>query len=218
MVTATRASLPRSAAVWVAATTGGAGVTAVALPALPATLGASTGARPDQALVGLCAGVAVLAAGWLWLVTTVVVVAALRGRVGEIRGVPAPVRRVLLAGCGVAVLGGLALPAGATPGAPHEDRVAPAPTLAGLPYPDRAVSSASHDPSRPGHPGRTVVVRPGDCLWSIAARDLGPTATDAEVARRTDAIHRLNRAVIGPDPDLIQPAQRLRLPGPPVRR
>ena len=54
-----------------------------------------------------------------------------------------------------------------------------------------------------------VVVRRGDTLWGIAARHLGAGATTAEVARAWPEWHRANRAVIGADPDLLLPGQRL---------
>jgi nucleoid-associated protein YgaU len=54
-----------------------------------------------------------------------------------------------------------------------------------------------------------VVVRPGDCLWDIAAAHLGPGATAAEIARAWPRWYAANRAVIGPDPNLIHPGQRL---------
>lgn len=54
-----------------------------------------------------------------------------------------------------------------------------------------------------------VVVRRGDTLWEIAARHLGAGATPAEVARAWPEWHRANRAVIGADPDLLLPGQRL---------
>ena len=54
-----------------------------------------------------------------------------------------------------------------------------------------------------------VVVRRGDTLWEIAARHLGADATPAEVARAWPEWHRANRTVIGADPDLLLPGQRL---------
>lgn len=54
-----------------------------------------------------------------------------------------------------------------------------------------------------------VVVHRGDTLWAIAARDLGPHATDAEVAARWPRWYAANRQVIGPDPDRILPGQVL---------
>lgn len=54
-----------------------------------------------------------------------------------------------------------------------------------------------------------VPVRPGDCLWDIAAAHLGPGATDVQIARAWPRWYAANRAVIGPDPNLIHPGQRL---------
>lgn len=51
-------------------------------------------------------------------------------------------------------------------------------------------------------PAATVVVRPGDTLWALAA---------GHAWRR---LHAANRGVIGPDPDLIHPGTRLVLPAP----
>jgi hypothetical protein len=54
-----------------------------------------------------------------------------------------------------------------------------------------------------------VVVRRGDTLWSIARRHLGRAAGDAAVDREWRRWYAANRAVIGADPDLILPGQRL---------
>jgi nucleoid-associated protein YgaU len=56
-------------------------------------------------------------------------------------------------------------------------------------------------------------VRAGDSLWSLAAGDLPADSSDALVATRWRAIYAANRSVIGPDPDVIVPGQRLVLPG-----
>jgi hypothetical protein len=59
----------------------------------------------------------------------------------------------------------------------------------------------------------TVVVRPGDSLWAIARRLLGPRASNAAVERKLIAIWNLNARRIGTgDPNLIFPSTRLRLP------
>lgn len=63
--------------------------------------------------------------------------------------------------------------------------------------------------SRGRAPDRAVVVRRGDTLWDIAARHLGPTATAEETAREWPRWYEANREVIGPEPDLILPGQRL---------
>ena len=52
----------------------------------------------------------------------------------------------------------------------------------------------------------------GDTLWSIAARHLGPDASDAEIARAWPAWFEANRGVVGDDPDLLRPGQVLRAP------
>lgn len=57
-----------------------------------------------------------------------------------------------------------------------------------------------------------VVVRRGDTLWDLAARHLGRDAGAAEIAREWPRWHAANRDLIGPDPDLIRPGQRLRPP------
>ncbi len=59
---------------------------------------------------------------------------------------------------------------------------------------------------------RGVVVHRGDTLWAIAARDLGPDATDAEVAAHWPRWFAANREVVGSDPDRILPGQVLSRP------
>jgi nucleoid-associated protein YgaU len=55
-------------------------------------------------------------------------------------------------------------------------------------------------------------VRPGDCLWRIAARALPRGAPDARIAREWPRWWAANRSVIGPDPDVIRPGERLTAP------
>ncbi|WP_182524005.1 LysM peptidoglycan-binding domain-containing protein [Nocardioides dongkuii] len=201
-------SLTRCLAVWLAAT---AGAVLAGLVLAPDAVLLAGGPGPDleQALVRLSAAVALGCAAWGWLATTAVAVQAARGRAaGRVPGVPAWLRRAVLLGCGVALAGGVTTPALADPG-----------SLAGLPLPDRATGSV-HAPSASGPSGPTaapaaVVVRPGDTLWDLAAADLGHRVSPAEVDRHWRRLHRLNRSVVGPDPDLIRPGQQLRLPAPP---
>jgi nucleoid-associated protein YgaU len=56
------------------------------------------------------------------------------------------------------------------------------------------------------------VVRRGDSLWRITADELGPRATDAEIAERWPEWYGANRRLIGSDPDLIHPGQVLHTP------
>lgn len=190
------APLHRCLAVGVLATS----AAAVALAWLvPVALTAATGF--DQALVRLCAGVGAVATAWLWLVSLLVLVEARHQR-WRAPGVPVAVRRALLAACGAVVVAGLAAPAGAA-GRQHEPQTAlsvVSAAIAGLPLPDRPHGPAHARPARD-----VVTVEAGDSLWSIAAERLG-------AGDRWPEIYALNRAAVGPDPDVIRPAQRLRLP------
>jgi len=49
-------------------------------------------------------------------------------------------------------------------------------------------------------------------LWDIAARRLPPGSPEAAVAASVARIHALNRHLIGADPDLLRPGQRLVVP------
>lgn len=57
-----------------------------------------------------------------------------------------------------------------------------------------------------------VVVVSGDCLWTIAARAIGPDATNAEIAVAWPRWYARNRTTIGADPDLLIPGMVLRPP------
>ncbi len=59
--------------------------------------------------------------------------------------------------------------------------------------------------------GKDYVVRSGDTLWEIAARALS-TEDERRIARYWPSIHRVNRNIIGVDPSVIHPGQRLVLP------
>jgi hypothetical protein len=66
----------------------------------------------------------------------------------------------------------------------------------------------------PVAPTRTIVVRSGDTLWSIAERSLPQPHTQADVARSWPRWFAANRAVIGADPGLIRPREQLAVPPP----
>jgi len=53
--------------------------------------------------------------------------------------------------------------------------------------------------------GKSYTVVAGDCLWTIAQKQLNDH-------KRWPEIYNLNKAIIGPDPDLIIPGQKLELP------
>jgi nucleoid-associated protein YgaU len=91
-----------------------------------------------------------------------------------------------------------------------------APDRSGAPAPlDRAGPEVT--PDWPGTAAGDHVVLRGDCLWDIAAawlygRPAGTSVSDADVQRAVQAWWQTNRAVIGPDPDLLLPGQVLRPP------
>jgi nucleoid-associated protein YgaU len=152
-------------------------------------------AGPDRALVRLSVAMLAAAAAWAWLQGMAGVADAWRGAPSSGSG---GLRRLALAACGVALAGALSAPSYATTDRPRPD------PLSGLPLPERA-----QGPAQPAD--RSVLVRPGDSLWALAESDLDLPATDREVSDRWHAIYRRNRGVIGPDPDLIQPGQVLKI-------
>lgn len=190
----------RCLAVWLMATAVAAAVVATVRSDAVALAG-GPGADLEAALLRVGSAVLVGCAGWAWLATTVVVLDAARGRTGAVRGVPRAWRRAVLLACGTALAAGVAAaPATADPG------------LGGLPLPDRADGAAS---AHVVAGAADVRVRPGDSLWALAADRLGPDASATEVDHAWRRLYRLNRSVVGPDPDLIHPGQQLRLPSPP---
>lgn len=88
-------------------------------------------------------------------------------------------------------------PAGTAPGAPLVDTSPPA--AAATAEPTELPSAAAPT---------TVVVAPGDSLWSITA-DLLPGAGDAAIAAAWPRLYAANSGVVGADPDLIHPGQVL---------
>jgi nucleoid-associated protein YgaU len=186
-----------------------------------ARTGAVAGQPFDDVLVSACEVALVVCTVWLWLSTVAVTAGAANGDDPAPRGVPRVWRRLVLAACGVALAGGLAAPAHAGDGRGVS-------LVDGLPLPDRATTTAqvsrlfaraeSHPaPARRGSAHSApqpelVLVRPGDTLWDLARAELPPGAGNTAIATRVRQIHRANRAVIGADPDLIRPHQRLRMP------
>lgn len=61
-------------------------------------------------------------------------------------------------------------------------------------------------------PAGAIEVRTGDTLWALAARTLGPDATDAQIAAEWPRWYAANASTIGPDPDVLQPGQVLVVP------
>lgn len=183
---------------------------------LPAVVPTGPGFVP--VLVAGCAAAGSLGTAWLWVLSLLVLHDVLRGRTVR-DGVPRAVRRVVLAACGLSLASSLAAPAYADPGGPD--------VLAGLPLPDRTTTTtqwigslarerhqAPPAPAVGDRPaaGAEVRVAPGDTLWQLAADELGAGAGPEAVERRWREIYAANRDVVGADPDLIRPGQRLSLP------
>jgi hypothetical protein len=207
-----RGSRWRCLLVWVSGSTTLGTVVLPVLPHAARVLTPSLATEPlDLALVDVSAGVVLACALWAWLALCATIAEAWCGVQSARRGpwrLPTGVRRLVLAACGVALVSGVATPAHADAGRPHRHPHGVA-MLSGLPLPDRAVAPPQH---RTSPPIRTVTVRPGDTLWSIARRELPATAPAPAVVARWHAIYQANRPLIGPDPDLIEPGQHLRIP------
>jgi LysM repeat protein len=178
----------------------------------------------DYVALTVVAVLAWLTLGWLLACAAFVVAAALPGRLGACAEaasrvlLPGAARQLIAVALGVTVSAGVsATAAAAAPGGRPAEPASVAtidldwpaevasPNLAGKP-------AAPASPPPDAAPPSQVVVRPGDSLWRIAARDLGPTATDDQISEAWPRWWTANRAVIGADPELIQPGQRLTPP------
>ena len=177
------------------------------LPDRPSDPGAWLGwlaANPPDDTVATCAAIAgCVLVGWLVVATVLAALAETPGVVGRsarrlaLRLTPPVLRQLLML-----TLGGTMSTAGLTPAAASTPWPA-------LDWPDASPPPVTAPALRPPGPDRPVVVAPGDCLWRIAARDLGPAATAGAVSAAWPRWYAANRAVIGPDPDLLQPGMRL---------
>jgi hypothetical protein len=192
-------------------------------------------AAPLLALVSSCAWLLLACLGWMGFGMLVTVHDVLRDRRGTRARLLAPafVRRVVVVCVGVGLSGSVAGVASAQTSAVSEPAAGSAERLEGLVVPDRVedgavtaprTRSSTPGPARPGlltpepgperRPGTggTVVVRPGDSLWTLAASrlsgDAGPAAVDSAWRR----LYIANRPPLGADPDLIHPGDVLRIP------
>ena len=138
---------------------------------------------------------------------------------------PAVVRRLVDAAVGGTAA---AVVVAAAPMAAYADTVpGPAPSTVSSPsfdWPGLATHAhdRSHLPHRASPPAlltspaqrragvqEEIVVRRGDSLWTLTARRLGPGASSAQIAAAWPRLYAANRAVIGTNPALIRPGQRL---------
>ena len=182
----------------------------------------------DAAVAAVLAPAAWLLLGWLGVVAALAGVAAGPGRGSASAGrllarlAPSVLRRAAagLAGASLAA-GAWAAPAFADPSPAPAPQVTsfdwgppaqPASAASPAPAPQ---SGPSADPRGPAGDGAAITVRPGDCLWQIAAESLASTGaapTTAEIAAAWPRWYAANRSVIGDDPGLIHPGQRLTPP------
>ncbi|MDX6285689.1 MAG: hypothetical protein QOG53_1174 [Frankiales bacterium] len=178
-------------------------------------------ASPDAAVSSLAVALAWLVVCWVAVATLLATVAQIPGALGLASAracdaiTPIALRRALQATLGLAVV---TIPAVAPVLAPaHADASKPGPGAA-LPSLDRPAGEAPPPVPLPAgapttHVNRPTVhvVRPGDCLWTIAARHLDKPTVDT-VADSWPRWYAANRAVIGADPNVLHPGQRLIAP------
>ena len=98
-------------------------------------------------------------------------------------------------------------PATVAPSRPQRRTQAPGRTASGkssrsVPTPSVVASPAPNADAR-------YVVAAGDCLWTIAARFLGPGATNRAIDRGWRQIYDANRTSVGENPSLIRPGLAL---------
>jgi hypothetical protein len=207
---------------------------------------AADGGSPVGEIVLGCAWLVWVVAGWLTLSVAICAAGHLAGRRAGIgRCVPRRLGRfvdaVVTAGLVGVVLSGAVAPASAAARGPavsassHRavgadpldwpgltDRPPARPPDASPPSQPRhrasRVGLVAASPRRADDGDRAVTVVSGDSLWSIAAAHLGRDATPAEIAAAWPRWYAANRRVVGDDPTLIRPGQRLRPPPAPEAR
>lgn len=160
-----------------------------------------------------------------------------KGAAAARRFSPAFMRRLILAALSLQLLSGPAAHASAAPGPEWMPTQTEASALAspGASRPESTPSTvkAHWQPSEPvtgpgllAAPGvragvqaeapeqvsGDVTVLAGDTLWDIAKKDLGPGASDVEVALHWPRWYQANRALIGLSPDVLLPGQVLHAP------
>jgi hypothetical protein len=77
---------------------------------------------------------------------------------------------------------------------------------------DRGTAQQRPDSVDMPHRHTTVTVNDDDCLWSLAADQLGPNATEHDIDRQWRRWYRLNRQTIGHDPNIIVTGATLLVP------
>ena len=187
---------------------------------------AVTGDRPatlDEVIGAAATIIGLGCLAWLAIAVGCALLAPAPGRLGAVSTTvggwitPVVVRRVLSAMLGVGLIGVIpaaaqAAPLGMAPSGVAASSLTPGPSRTEPPLPslDRPGAPATSPP--PPRAPAEITVRPGDCLWTIAAEHLGSPASNALIDREWLRWYAANRDVIGADPDVLQPGQRLVLP------
>lgn len=190
---------------------------------------------PDEAVLTVVCAAIWCAAAWLAIALCFASAAALPGRGGAFaravagRLLPAVLVRAVAGAAGVSVLiapvaargttlpgravAAPAVPAPSWPVDPQHARVHIGwPTDAPTPPPQRPDTRAAAAPAAATDGAGTVRVQSGDSLWLIAARRLGPHASDSQITDAWPRWYAANAQVIGDDPALIRPGEVLRAP------
>lgn len=211
----------------------------VCVPPPAQLLHAIASGDPDEIVLCLVGALAIAVYGWLLGCFAITAATALPGWLGQAATaiqavlVPIGVSRLMAGVLGVSLAFGpvtatTAAPAGSTATALADrdsgDQSGVSPNQLRGSVSSPGVSAVVPKMNTPAGPHRaappprgagrpdTVVVRPGDTLWGIAAAHLGKRPRVAAIAAEWPRWWAANRVVIGPDPDLIRPGQRLRTP------
>ena len=182
--------------------------------------------QPDTDIVAACGWLAWGLASYLCVAVASSAIAALLRWRGLARLAPATVRRLVDSAISVGLVAAVVSPTAAIAAPVRHPTVAAStvqPRAPALDWPGLTV--ALPPPTRPtprhhpdGPTGKVavtrdeVVVRPGDTLWSIAAAHLGPGASREQIAASWPQWYAANRHLIGPDPGVIHPGERLEPP------
>jgi hypothetical protein len=184
------------------------------------------GAGGLSLLAGDLAGRAAVAVlGWVLLAAAASRLARVPGLVGSLAAtlqrvlLPRAMRAAVLGLVGSQAVVGVALADGAAAGRPgplvswealavQRPAGGPADPLASVPDPTPRPAALPAPP--------TVIVAPGDTLWTIAGRHLPPGASDADLAGAWPAWYAANGDVIGPDPDVLAVGTVLAVPAAPA--
>lgn len=186
---------------------------------------------PDAAMATLVGALLWLVAAWVAVSLALTAGSLLPGRLGTVaravahRFTPAALRRVVVTAAGVSILlaPAAALASPTTSPTPGGTVSATMPAVGWPTDPSPSAAAGSSVPTGPApstgkisapRPIGRLTVRPGDSLWSIAARRLGARPSAARIQQEWPRWYAANRPAIGTDPDLIVPGTRLVVPQP----